>query len=96
MGFPRYEIEDVIKDVQGEMNGKCGWKWITSPGFTVQKSFAKGCGRPDKMLEIHHSPQSKALVATVIGIINLIFVLYFLPLAVVTLIVIFVALCGGC
>ena len=31
MGFPRYEIEDVIKEVEGEMKGNCGWNGSPAP-----------------------------------------------------------------
>jgi len=96
-GIPRYEFDEVAHEAEQSKSGTCGWKNITAKDFTFQNAFAAACGRPDKMLEIHHSPQSKAFVAIVIGVINLICCwVPCWPIAIVTLIILIVVLCTGC
>lgn len=94
--MPRSEFDWIFGFAEAEKKGACGFKYLSSRDFTFKEFFARACGRPDRILEIHHSPQGKATAAIVIGVINIIGWFLIFPLAVVTLIVLIVVLCAGC
>lgn len=96
LDMPFSEITEVMKFAEEEKLGDHGLSYITGPEFSFQKFFSEACGRPDQILEIHHSPQSKATVAVIIGVIDIIAVFEIPILTVVTVIVLLIVLGAGC
>jgi quinol monooxygenase YgiN len=94
--MPRSEIDWIFGFAQAEKKGACGFKYLASRDFTFKEFFARFCGRPDRILEIHHSPQGKATAALIIGVINIIGVFFGLVLTVITLIALVIVGCAGC
>ncbi|MFH1069527.1 MAG: hypothetical protein V1794_07875 [Candidatus Glassbacteria bacterium] len=96
LGMPHDETKEVLKYAEKNRSGKCGLPYITSEKFSFREFFRDFCGRPDRILEIHHSPQSKATVAIVTGIVNIIGVFFGYVLTVLTVIVLIIVGCAGC
>lgn len=95
--MPRSEFDWIFGFAEAEKNGACGFKYMSSRKFTFKDFFARFCGRPDRILEIHHSPQGKVTAAVVIGVINLLSLWGgAFTLAVLTLIVLVIIGCAGC
>lgn len=94
--MPRSEFDWIFGFAEAEKGGACGFKYIARRDFTFKEFFARFCGRPDRILEIHHSPQGKGTAAIVIGVINIISVFKCFPLAVITVIILVILGCTGC
>jgi len=93
--LPFSEVKTVLEYVEKQKSGHCGLPTISSPEFSFQKAFSKDCARPDQILE-HHSPQSKAVVVLVSGIINIIALFGLIPVTVITVVIMLIAGCAGC
>ena len=74
LGLREEDVKEVFRLAEEERSGTCGLPNITRKDFTFKDSFAKFCGRPDKILEvIHHSPGALKVVAVItIEILDLI------------------------
>lgn len=97
LGLPFSEIQEVIQYAEKMKFENCALGYIESEEFSFRDFFARACGRPDQILEIHNSPQAKVFVAIVIGIINVIALLWgVIPLAIVTVIVMLIVAACGC
>lgn len=96
LGMPLSEIHEVFHYAEEQKGGPCGLAWIRQPEFSFRASFARFCGRPDQILEIHHSPQAKATVAIIAGAVNLVAIFWTVVISILTAIVITVVGCAGC
>jgi len=92
----RSELDWIFGFTEAEKTGACGFKYLSSRGFTFKEFFARFCGRPDRMLEIHHSPQGKATAAILIGVADCVCVFWCIPVMVLTVIALVVVGCAGC
>lgn len=94
--MPRSEIDWIFSFAEAQKKGACGFKYISSREFTFKEFFARFCGRPDRILEIHHSPQGKATAAIILGIVNIIAIFKVPILTFFTVIAIIIIGCIGC
>jgi hypothetical protein len=94
--MPRAEIDWIFGFAEREKTGACGFKYMSSREFTFKGFFARFCGRPDRILEIHHSPQGKATAAIILGIVNIIAIFGVVILTFFTVIALIVVGCAGC
>jgi len=96
LGLPLSETQEVLEYAQKQRTGRCGLSYITSEEFSFRQFFRDFCGRPDQILEIHHSPQAKAGVALVVGVVNIVGVFFGWVLTVITVIMLIIIGCSGC
>ncbi|MBI2371993.1 MAG: hypothetical protein HYV08_17485 [Deltaproteobacteria bacterium] len=96
LGLPKTEIAEVLSYAEEHKAGRCGLPYIASRKFSFQESFRRFCGRPDKILEIHHSPQAKAAVAIITGVVNIITLFGLWGITVITVVVLIIIGCAGC
>ena len=96
LGLPHSETREVLKYAQEQRSGSCGLSYITSEEFSFREFFRNFCGRPEDILEIHHSPQSKAAVAVITGVVNIIGVFFGGVVTVITILVLIIIGCSGC
>jgi hypothetical protein len=94
--MPRSEFDWIFGFAEAEKKGACGFKHLARRDFTFKEFFARFCGRPDRILEIHHSPQGKAVATIIVGVVNIIGVFFGYVLTVITVIVLVILGCAGC
>lgn len=95
LDLPFSELKTVMEYAEKQKSGVCGLPNISSPEFSFKKAFSKDCARPDQILE-HHSPQSKAVIALIIGVINIISLFGFPIGTVITVVMLLIVGCAGC
>ena len=94
--LPHSETREVLEYAEKHRSGACGLSYITSEEFSFREFFRNFCGRPDQILEIHNSPQSKATVAIITGVVNIVGAFFCWPITVITVIVLIIVGCAGC
>jgi hypothetical protein len=94
--MPRVEIDWIFAFAEREKKGACGFKYMSSREFTFKEFFSRFCGRPDRILEIHHSPQGKATAAIIVGLVNIISLFGLVVLTFLTVVALIVIGCAGC
>lgn len=94
--MPRSEIDWIFGFAESEKTGACGFKYMSSREFTFKEFFSRFCGRPDRILEIHHSPQGKAAAAIITGVVNIIAIFGVPILTFLTVVVLIIIGCAGC
>jgi hypothetical protein len=96
LDLPREEFTELVALAEQWKTGKCGLPYISKASFTFKEFFSHFCGRPDKILEIHHSPQAKAGAAVIVGVANIVVLFFFWPVTILTVIVMVIIGCSGC